>query len=254
MNDKTPWEVLSQIDVNEHTENKGGFTYLSWAWAWATLKHHYPEATFTKHYFDLGGLELPYTKTPEGHAFVRVTVTIGSHEMTETMPVLDHRNKPIEHPSSFEVNTALQRCLAKCIAFHGLGAYIYAGEDLPYTDEVGDFASDVLQAIENEDFMFIGRTNANPEFRELWMKVNNKTSKTGGYLTSNVKSKVIPAMVDMYLDWIDGFVNQFNESIAGGDNHGAEEILTGFEDKTDKIMFAHRVDPAAKAYLKDRAA
>src|SRR6185437_1946882 len=51
--------------------------------------------------------------------------------MTAQLPVMDHRNKAIANPDAFAVNTAMQRCLAKAIALHGLGLYIYAGEDLP---------------------------------------------------------------------------------------------------------------------------
>jgi hypothetical protein len=70
----------------------------------------------------------------QGYAFVRVTVGLdrtGDHEVTENLPVLDHRNKPIQGPNAFEVNNALQPCLAKALAYHGLGHYIYAGEDMP---------------------------------------------------------------------------------------------------------------------------
>ena len=48
--------------------------------------------------------------------------------------MLDNRNDPIEKPDAFQINTSLQRALAKCIALHGLGLYIYAGEDLPEPD------------------------------------------------------------------------------------------------------------------------
>jgi len=38
------WETLSKVDVSEHTEQKNGLTYLSWAWAWGKVKDHYPQA------------------------------------------------------------------------------------------------------------------------------------------------------------------------------------------------------------------
>jgi len=130
---KTPWEVLSKIDVNEHTEKKGNLTYLSWAWAWSTLKNQYPDATFEYAWFDYHDPShtLPYCIDKSGYAYVGVKVTVENLKLTELLPVLDHKNKPIQKPNSFEVNKALKRCLAKCIAAHGLGAYIYAGEDLP---------------------------------------------------------------------------------------------------------------------------
>lgn len=136
--EKSVWETLSKIDVGEHTEKKGQFTYLSWAWAWATLKDNYPETSFEKHEYYYENFTLPYMIDPQGFAYVKVTVRVHPHGqgLSETMPVLNHQNKPIKNPDSFAVNTSLQRCLAKCIAMHGLGAYIYAGEDLPPVERI----------------------------------------------------------------------------------------------------------------------
>ena len=126
------YEILKAIDCSAHVEKKGKFNYLSWAWAWDTLKTHCPEATFEKHLFDNFELsKQPYMRDAEGYAYVMVTVTVEGQSSTEIMPVLNHSNKPIQNPNSFDVNTALQRCLVKAIAFTGLGLYIYAGEDLP---------------------------------------------------------------------------------------------------------------------------
>lgn len=127
------WETLSKIDVSEHTEEKNGLTYLSWAWAWGIVKKYYPKATFTKNLYSSANNDctLPYMIDPAGYAFVSVTVDIDGESQTEILPVLDYANKSVSQPNSFQVNTALQRCLTKCLAFHGLGHYIYAGEDLP---------------------------------------------------------------------------------------------------------------------------
>ena len=127
---KSVWATLSAIDVNDKTEDKNGMTYLSWAWAWGKLKENYPEATFKKHTHD----GMAYIKDEKGNAFVEVTVTVEGISATELFPVLNYSNKPIQNPNAFEVNTALQRGLAKAIAYHGLGHYIYAGEDLPQSD------------------------------------------------------------------------------------------------------------------------
>jgi len=127
---KSVWETLSAIDVNDKAEEKNGMTYLSWAWAWGKLKDNYPEATFKKHIHD----GMAYIKDEKGNAFVEVTVTVEGISATELFPVLNYNNKPIQNPNAFEVNTALQRGLAKAIAYHGLGHYIYAGEDLPQSD------------------------------------------------------------------------------------------------------------------------
>jgi hypothetical protein len=118
---------LLKINVNDHTERKGNLTYLSWAWAWAEVLKIDPAARYTVHEWD--GLPLVYLK--DGTAMVKVSVEIKGDIKTCLLPVLDHKNKPIENPNSFAVNTSIMRCLAKCIALHGLGLYIYAGEDLP---------------------------------------------------------------------------------------------------------------------------
>jgi len=130
---KSVWETLSKIDVGENTEQKGNLTYLSWAWAWGTLKDHYPDATFEKHWFEMGepSYKIPYAMDKQGYAYVMVSVKVLDHTICETFPVLDHRNNSVKTPNSFQINSSLQRCLAKAIAYHGLGHYIYAGEDLP---------------------------------------------------------------------------------------------------------------------------
>jgi len=142
------FKKLQSIDCSKHTEKKGKFTYLSWTWAWATLKEHCPDATFHKHLFlhgDNNDAEVPYSLDSSGYAYVMVTVTVEGIDATEIMPVLNHSNKPIQNPNSFDVNTALQRTLVKAIAFHGLGLYIYAGEDLPPVEPVYASEADLKQ-------------------------------------------------------------------------------------------------------------
>ena len=135
------WNTLSAIDCSKHVEKKNGFTYLSWAWAWSILKQHYPTAHYTKHLFQVNGNNLPYMMDADGNAYVTVTIKImpennaesitALESATEIMPVLNHANRPIKNPNSFEVNASLQRCMVKAIAALGLGCYIYAGEDMP---------------------------------------------------------------------------------------------------------------------------
>ncbi len=119
---KTPFERLSKVNVNNHIEKKNGLSYLSWAWAWAEL------------------MKADHTATVEYHAptefgnktfMVSCTVTAFGIPRTMSLPVMDHRNKAISDPDAFAFNTAMQRCMVKAIALHGLGLYIYAGEDLP---------------------------------------------------------------------------------------------------------------------------
>lgn len=135
MNDNSSYDILRSIDVGEHIEKKGRFSYLSWAWAVDTLKKNFPDAywTFTK--FTVKGereYTLPYMYDPiTHHAYVECSVTVEDVTLEHTHPVLDNRNQPVEQPDAFQVNTAQMRCLVKCIGMHGLGLYIYAGEDLP---------------------------------------------------------------------------------------------------------------------------
>lgn len=117
---------LSAINVSEHIERKGGFSYLSWPFAVAQLRQAEPSASWEVRRFD----GLPYLATDAG-VFVEVAVTVQGVTLSQIHPVLDGRNRPIAQPTVFDINTSIQRCLVKAIALHGLGLYIYAGEDLP---------------------------------------------------------------------------------------------------------------------------
>lgn len=119
--------TLNAINVNEHIEKKGGFSYLSWPFAVAQLRLADPTATWEVRRFN----GLPYLATEAG-VFVEVAVTVQGVTLSQIHPVLDGRNRPLQAPSAFDINTSLQRCLVKAIALHGLGLYIYAGEDLPH--------------------------------------------------------------------------------------------------------------------------
>ena len=121
------YEELSHLDVSDFTEKKGKFTYLSWEDAVDVLLRKFPEATWIVREYDNGA---PYVSTPAG-CFVSVTLEINGVHRTQVHPVLNNYNKTIESPNAFEINTSIQRCLAKAIGLHGLGLYIYRGEDLP---------------------------------------------------------------------------------------------------------------------------
>lgn len=125
-------EKLLKTNVNEHTEKKVNLTYLSWAWAWAEALKADPAATFKVETFKRDQYtEEPFMTLPGGTAMVWVTVTIFGKPMTCQLPVMDNRNKAIPNPDAFQVNTAIMRCMTKALGLHGLGLYIYAGEDLP---------------------------------------------------------------------------------------------------------------------------
>ena len=133
---KSVFETLNAIDCSEHVETKkaGGveLSYLSWAWAWQICKKHYPLASFTiyenaegRPYFDDGRT-----------CWVKTGVTIEGQEHIEYLPVMDYRNLsiPVDRVTSMDINKSIQRSLTKALARHGLGLYIYAGEDLPWTE------------------------------------------------------------------------------------------------------------------------
>jgi hypothetical protein len=122
----TKFLELRKINVNEHTEKKGKFTYLSWSWAVDQLLQQDPAATWTY------GEPIYFAET----LMVFCSVTAFGKTMTAQMPVINNQNKAIQNPDAMAVNTAMQRCLVKAIALHGLALYIYSGEDLPDEDPV----------------------------------------------------------------------------------------------------------------------
>ncbi len=119
-------DALLKTNVNGHVEKKNGLSYLSWAWAWAEALKADPKATFKVEMFgDKCYMEI------NGTAMVWVTVTMFDKPMSCQLPVMDFRNKAIPNPDAFAVNTAIMRCMTKALSLHGLGLYIYAGEDVP---------------------------------------------------------------------------------------------------------------------------
>jgi hypothetical protein len=121
MNNENHFAALAAVNVNDKTEKKNGLTYLSWAWAVDQLLKRDPGASWTF------GEPVRWNET----VMVSCAVTAFGKPMTAHLPVMDHRNKAIPNPDAFQANVAMQRCLVKAIALHGLGLYIYAGEDLP---------------------------------------------------------------------------------------------------------------------------
>ena len=129
MDKMSVFETLNKIDCSDHIEKKNGLTYLSWAWAWQILKKHYPASTYTI-YEDAQGRNY---HTDGRTCWVKTGVCVEGIEHIEYLPVMDYKNASItiDRVTSFDVNKAIQRSLTKAVARHGLGLYIYAGEDLP---------------------------------------------------------------------------------------------------------------------------
>ena len=123
------FKVLNAVDCSEKTEKKNGLTYLSWAWAWGEVKKLHPDATYTIYENAQG-----WNYHSDGRTcWVKTGMTVNGIEHIEYLPMMDFRNASIkaEMVTSFDVNKAIQRSLTKAVARHGLGLYIYAGEDLP---------------------------------------------------------------------------------------------------------------------------
>ena len=172
------FNTLNNLNVNDRTEKKQGLTYLSWAWAWQELKKKYPEATYNIHKF--GESQKPYLLDEDlGYmVFTDVTIEGITHEMW--LPVLNGankamKNKPytydtnskkgivVEQATMFNINTSIMRCLVKNLAMHGLGIYIYAGEDIP-SEEKDELTRPKLATVEQieaiNDLMDSKRINA----------------------------------------------------------------------------------------------
>ena len=156
---------LNKINVNSKKETKMGLSYLSWAWAVEQLLLNDPNATWEYKPHQMWGETV----------MVFCEVKAFGVSRTAQLPVMDHRNKAISNPDSFQVNTAMQRCLAKAIALHGLGLYIYAGEDLPSEEKVDELeaykakleSAESLDALKAEFSPAYKAMKDKPEIKEL---------------------------------------------------------------------------------------
>ena len=234
------WNTLSQIDVNEHTEKKGRFTYLSWTWAWATLMQHYPYATY-----EFQPNEIHGDGTVTTHC--TVTIQIANDDVGRRIPgtagfglshsmwlaVTDHNNRPIKNPSASDIANNKMRCLVKTLAMFGLGHYIFAGESLPqaamtpvddrnYYDELHEVAH------QGEPMDLLEYTKSISE--EAFTKAYNDAPK--GYkmeFKELVKGKLSSAhrIVDQYIE-------DLREGIERDDKMGLDQLtehLTPFENE-----------------------
>lgn len=123
---------LLTLNVNDHVEKKGGLTYLSWAWAWAEVLKADPEAQWEAiEYPAANGTLMPCMFLADGTAMVKTKVTIHGKTRACQLPVMDNRNNAVKNPDARKISDAIMRCMTKAISMHGLGLYIYAGEDLP---------------------------------------------------------------------------------------------------------------------------
>lgn len=159
-----PFEMLQSINCNGHTEKKGGLTYLSWAWAWQMVKKMFPDAYYTI-YENKDGMNY---HTDGRTCWVKTGVTVNGLEHIEYLPVMDYKNKsiPLKEVTSTDVNKSIQRSLTKACARHGLGLYIYAGEDLPAGE--AEKVADEMEAAIEEALHTIKQATSRDELVRLW--------------------------------------------------------------------------------------
>ena len=190
---KSVFETLFEINVNDHIEKKKDLTYLSQPYAQAEVKKKYPNATYKIHLF--GEKQLPYVFDENVGYMVFTDVTINDLTHTMWLPVMDSANKtmkstsytyntkfkkdiPVEAATMFDVNKTIMRCLVKNLAMFGLGLYIYSGEDLPEieTEKISikdaNILKDIIRKIDDGDkiyTMILNRYKVK-SFRDLTQK------------------------------------------------------------------------------------
>ena len=170
------YSEIRKVNVNEHIEQKNGLNYLSWAWAVDQLLQLDPTATWSF------GEPARFGET----LMVFCTVKAFGKDMCAQLPVMDYRNKAIANPDAMFVNTAMQRCLAKAIALHGLGLYIYTGEDLPQEDadekpktlelkqpEFSQEEMDILHELADSFVAFVADSKPD-EAKTIWDSLDNE--------------------------------------------------------------------------------
>ena len=168
------YEKMSKVNVNKHKKKKGQFDYLSWPLAIQELLKICPDASWQVHeYQNEDSLVAPYMTTNAG-CFVRVSVTCDEITRSQVHPVTDNRNQTIAQPTAQDINTSIQRCLAKAIALHGLGLYIYAGEDLPEPDELNSEQKSELEVL-------LGKLKDKALERDIWTKIKALQINNGNF-------------------------------------------------------------------------
>lgn len=184
---------LNRINVNGKTEKKNGLTYLSWAWAWGEVKKLFPDATYTIYENAQG-----WNYHTDGHTcWVKTGVTVNGIEHVEYLPIMDFKNKSIviESVTSFDVNKAIQRSLTKAVARHGLGLYIYAGEDLPELEAETD-TEDGFRVITKSEEKMIKDTAKDKWGKDTVNKIQPILVKYGAVMVKDLKKMDIKSVLE----------------------------------------------------------
>lgn len=195
------FETLNKINVNDNTDKKGNLTYLSWAWAWAEVKKQYPEATYKIERFENNA---PYLKDENAGymVFTKVTIDGLTHEMW--LPVMDYKNKAMQvgQATMTDINKTIMRCLTKNLAMHGLGLYIYAGEDLPEDEK------EVLEL----DLKPIGGKGTEQIIAELEMKteLKDKQAEIYKFILEKFNVKHTNVLLESQMQEAIGIIREYN--------------------------------------------
>ena len=193
-NNKSVWSVLSKINCNDKTEKKNGLTYLSWSWAWGIVKENFADAKYEVYEYN----SKPYLYDEDLGYMVKTSVTINGDTIPMHLPVMDGANKAmknqiyfyktkygekaVEQASMFDINKTIMRCLTKNLAMFGLGHYIYAGEDLPESDEeqekvVPQKKQEQLKQETKDDKPKVDKWMSEKQFEELKQKTKAEIKK-----------------------------------------------------------------------------
>ena len=208
------FSVLSKINVNDKVEKKNGLSYLSWAYSWAEVKKLFPDATYTIYENKDGWNYHTDGKT----CWVKTGVTVNGIEHIEYLPVMDFKNRsiPADQVTSFDVNKAIQRSLTKAVARHGLGLYIYAGEDLPEGEEPEPIKDKIETSPEDKEKEDVRRAtigvlmNANsldnPGFNKLYRE----------YCLNTLKAPATIPISKLTNEQFDSMILAINEQLKNG--------------------------------------
>jgi len=190
------FEELNNINVQDKIEKKGNLSYLSWAFAWEQLKIKHPKAKYKVYERDNG---INYW-TDDRTAWVKVSVTVDDIEHIEYLPIMDYKNKSISvnQVSSFNVNTSIQRAITKAIARHGLGLYIYAGEDIPSAEKDDILEEEKKETKEKQITKKLSKV-FDDDMKQVMQDVNKNTAEKIKNAINECKSK--DAVDEKYLEY-----------------------------------------------------
>jgi hypothetical protein len=224
---KNYFQVLSEIDVTPHVKQKGDFSYLSWPFALEILGQYHPDAIIQVKRFPLLSSpesEVPYLETPLGF-FVEVSIIIEGIIRSQLHPILDYKNKPVVAPTTFDINTSIQRATVKALALHGLGLHLYQGEDLPL--HAPDFTQAqhkyFMQLIEDDDalgiYIFFQRTPVN-----AIVALNGSFPKGQKVKMKEIVKKLEHRGAEVISRYEDEFITRIDADDSGGLLEAAQEL------------------------------